>query len=722
MRDVAKALLLVAGLSVFGGVPLEAQTIRVQSGDHQGFTRLVLPIGADRDWELEQQSNEQWTLSLSPTVDGFDTSTAFNLIQRTRLANLTSDQTLSLGLACACEVSSFRHDNRFLVIDISDPDPNEVTAAAPADDLAAQAREAAAAALPDLADLLQEPADLPEVTPLAPPESSPQPILPQTNDAPNPRLAEAAQIMAEQLARAAASGLLDVALNTPMTIGDPMNGALPSPVIPTDEEAPIIADDEINSETAQAPPAATITTPEGPLPIRAETAFDTVLQLELPIGPPRAEASCDGAPFDLAQWSEGGGLHQGLGSLRRDLYDERDVLTPDGAIALAQHYLYYGFGAEAAHWLNQLPDPPETLLRIAALLDGAEIQPFPRVETTEDCSDGELLWRYLAGALSNTLEAADTAAIQRAFSTLPPELRDHTGPDLARQLVAEGYAGTARNIRDILHRGGRFDTAALQLLDLDLGIALETSADQTQQILAEALRDDGGEPANVLAHALAFDRSTGTPPNPTRLVTADALIREIGDGPQTDDLWRETLLGHAALGQIDEALNRLGDPARSDDVRAEALTELIAERVAVGDTAALVILAYTFGRDWRPEGSVAGRIQVRAIAALRDEGLFEAAQILRDVRRPLILPAPEQPASEVQDPAALAWNSEDWSRLAETGTGTHADIASRLAQIQDGQPAPIQGPPDLNALAETVSDSRALRSAVADLLAQPTLP
>lgn len=722
MMRVFRSILLSAGLAIVQPTLSQAQTIRVQSGDHPGFTRLVLPIGADREWNLDQDLNGRWDLTLTPSVDGFDTSAAFNLIQRTRLTGLTATQVLSLELACACTVTSFRHDARYLVIDIADPDPN-----APAPEIAdpevadpgASDRAAAAAALPNLATLLGSPDGLPDIA--APSVDAAPPVVAESPEhtAPNPRLAEAAQIMAEQLARAAASGLLDIAPQQEMTTGDPTDETRQSPDVPLDAEAPAI-------ETAATPDphGAPIEPPSGPLPIRAETAFDTTLPSELPIGSPPAEASCANDPFVIADWSDGDSLFQNLGALRRDLYDERDVLTTDGAMELAQHYLYYGFGAEALYWLEQLADPPVELLHVAALVDGAETAPFLTVDSTDSCTQGELLWRYMAGAVTSPLTAEDTAAIQRAFGNLPPGLRDHMGPRLAMRLVEDGYAGTARNIRDVLHRGARVDAVALRMLDMDMGISLDAAPAQLQQELAEALRDDGGDPVSVLTHALAFDRRVGALPPPARLIAADALIREVGRGNETDDLWRETLLGHAALGQIDEAIRRLGDTSRSEAARAEALTDLIAERVSVGDTAALVVLAHTYGRDWRPEGSADGRIQVRAIAALREEGLFEAAQILRDVRRPLILPAPDIPLDEVEDDATLAWQEGDWTRLAETGIGAHASIASRLTRLNPDDPvAPLdEGSPNLQSLSATLTDSRAMRSEIADLLARPSLP
>lgn len=714
MRNPVYILTVLAGLAVVCTSSLQAQTLRVQSGDHDGFTRLVLPIGSEREWDLTEQANDQWSLTLTPSVDGFDTSTAFDLIQRTRLSDLIATQTLSLNLACGCTVTTFRHDNRFLVIDITDPAPNTPETAA--DDPATAEREVAANALPDLADLLLSPGELPRVG-LVEGSDSQRPDAPDVA-APNPRMAEAAEIMAEQLARAAASGLLDIA---PLAIstGDTALGApdFDQELLPAPQEIVIAA------EAGTVPTKTASEWPEGALPIRAETAFDTVLHADVAIGPPRPEASCTNIPFSVADWSRGGGLYQDLGELRRNAYDERDDLATDATIRLAQHYLFYGFGAEARYWLDQIDTPPDALLHVAALVDGAENAAFSPVELTENCSDGELLWRYIAGAVPNALTTDATASIQRAYATLPPDLRDQVGPRLAIQLVADGYAGTARNIRDIINRGGRLDAVALRMLDLDLGISLDADPEHTRQELANVMRDDGTDPVAIFARALAFDRRIGVLPTQARLTTADALIRENGTGPETDDLWREALLGHAALGQVDEAIHRLGDPSRDAAARAEALTNLIAERVNVGDTAALLVLAYSYGRSWRPEGSAAGRIQVRAIAALREDGLFEAAQILRDVRRPLILPAPDDPPEGTANDATTAWREADWARLAETARGPHAAIATRISDLQTAPSGttPPASPPDLNAMNATLEDSRELRATVLNLLAQPDL-
>jgi hypothetical protein len=224
-----------------------------------------------------------------------------------------------------------------------------------------------------------------------------------------------------------------------------------------------------------------------------------------------------------------------------------------------------------------------------------------------------------------------------------------------------------------------------------------------------------------MSQALAFDRGAGISPTTERLTAAEALLREAGNGPDTNMLWQEVLLGYAAQGEIDTAVSMLNAQERTDAAQQSALTALIAERVAVQDTTGLLILAYTFGSDWQPEGSDAGRAQIGAIALLRDEGLFEAAQILSDVRRPLILPAREDAANDLPDPITEAWETADWSELSELADGPHAEVATRMIARAVGLVGTDAAPDDLATLSSTVADSRSLREAISRLLQQPSL-
>ncbi|MEJ6393022.1 hypothetical protein V8J82_07145 [Gymnodinialimonas sp. 2305UL16-5] len=725
-----RALTLGIAIGICLGGPGLAQTIPIQSGDHAGFTRLVLPIGGNRDWSLQRIDDTEWALELMPSVDGFDTSQIFNLIQRNRLADVTTEDGLSLSLACNCTVTAFRYDTRFLVVDIADPEPD--APAAELEEARAAERAAAASALPNLAQLLpgravqgfdpeiamSDPGQIPDqpvAEEPAPLETATAADLPR-QDIPNPRIAEAAEIMAEQLARAAASGLLDAALDQPLTVADPVAEPLPTeiPEFAPNPEEPGAED------MAENIPDTPDLFPTGPLPIRAESALDAGLNIELSRPTRAVPGSCTGATFNIRDWATGAGFEQDLGELRDGLYDERDNLVLSIAEDLARHYIYYGFGAEAIFWLDQIPEAPLDLRYVAALLDGAERTGFPSVTVPSDCSDGELLWRYLANAVEPDLLPEEVDAVQRGFHALPPSLRDHIGPSLARRFHSDDEVSATRNVREALHRGGRLDAAVLRILDIDIDIAPDRSPDETRIALEEAVRDDGGDPVTVMARALLFDRMNGTLPSPDRLVAAEALLRETGPGRASDELWREALIGYAAIGQIDRALEMLTSANHGAEARNEALTDLIAERVSVGDIAALVILAYRYGNEWQPVGSEARRAQLNAIAVLREADLFVAADILRDTRQPLILPLTESEPSEVPNPAQQAWRERNWSELAETGRGVHADIANYMLRLTDPVGLPdIAEPVDLTGLNSSVSESRDLRAAINAILDQP---
>ena len=716
-----RILLVLLSFVAFCATAAAAQNIRVQSGDHPGFTRLVFLIGANREWELNQQNGQSWALDLSPPVEGFDTSQTFDLIQRNRLTELLVEDGLTLNLACNCQVSAFRHQGQYLVIDIADPDRDVELVGE--EELASQEgleeQVPARAALPDLAALLLSPEQFPEVATPAPAAAEIDDARPPPTPLPNPDLAEAAEIMAEQLARAAAAGLLDASLGQPQTFADPVpsqSGETPIEETSTAVDHPTASPHppHVAGNVAQTAP------PFDEAQVVTITALDAAIPQTTVLITDRAQESCSGAAFNVREWSDSVSFEQGIGELRLALYDDRDELIDDGAEALARYYLYFGFGAEARYWLRQTSAPSEDLLAIADIVDGGSTDFFGSISASDDCSQGELLWRYIAGALEVALNETDARAIQRAYAELPRNLRDQLGPQIARALHADQQEATARNIRDILHRGGRIAEAELRLLDLDIGIPMPGTVAETRQAFSDLLMHNGSDRTSTMAQALAFDRAAGILPSPERLTAAEALLREAGDGSETNSLWQELLLGHASLGNLDAALRMLSETNRSGSAQADALTELISNRVAVGDTAGLLVLSYSFGSNWRPEGSAAGRAQVSAVAMLREAGLYNAAQILRDVRRPLILPATESESAEAVDPVLDAWVNEDWSHLATVGSGVHRELAMRMTARPDSSEAREAQPENLARLNSIVTDSRALRSTIETLLLQPT--
>ena len=700
---------ILAGLfGLWGTAMAVAQTVTVQSGEHARFTRLVMDIGAARDWRLDAQG-DRVRLVLDPPVDGFDISRVFDMIPQTRLAALAVDEGLELSLACDCVVVAERFRDRYLVLDIragQRPPPPD----APAD---TTAQRPPVPQLPDMTRILLEgrAASAPPASP--PPEGgAPLAVAP----APDVDLHEVARIMAEQLARASAAGLLDAAAGRPMSDADPVPASVVPPAAPPPPPSEPDPAPQPARSTAVAPPVPAV-------PVRAETAFDMALPRVVAALPPDGVGRCVGEAINLVDWAMGGSIQSGLGALRLALYDARDQLQPEAAIALARHYLAFGFGAEAAFWLNQISDPPKTLLALAALVDEVPGAQFPPEPEFLGCSDTELLWRYLDGALITAdLTLEEAGRLQRATVALPQALFDQIAPRVARALHADGFANEARNLRDLLWRGGRFPSGALLWLDRDLGLAL-TDGTTARTVLHTALRDAAGDPVMAMAHAMAFDRETGAPVDAARLDAAEALLREYGIGQITADLWQEIVLAQARRGDLDRLLGLLAEGAVAEATWNDTVTLLLADRLAAQDTAAVFLVARIFGTRWQAEGSTAGRVQVAAIAHLREAGLGRAADDLRSGQRLLILPAPAPPAAAAQDDSTdlrQAWQGGDWRVVAERAAGVHRDIAARMlatapnADIPSNPDALVR---DLDSLAAHVADSRALRAEIAALLA-----
>lgn len=777
MRRAAAMLAVLIGLRAMAA---DAQTLTVRAGEHAGFSRLVLDIGADRDWRLDGEG-EARRLTLSPPVDGFETGDVFRLVPRTRLAALEGGDALDLQLGCDCPVEVTRHEGRYLVIDIHDPGyrpasdpatvpeeaaaasddepeadavegglataaPPEPAAAAVADPVpapaaaqlagfsGASAPRGDAAALPDMTRLLAGPELGPEPGPAAaasPMSSAMSAAMSATRSATTPAAGEvdletAAQIMAEQLARAAASGLLDSAPLRPFTDADPGAASAPAePVAPR--------------------PDAGLTGPgRGPaadLPLRAETAFDAALHRTQAAEPRQPRLTCPDTVLPIAEWSASDRFDDGLGQLRLALYDARDVLQRDAVLALARHYLRFGFGAEAADWLDRIPAPPAELQRIAALVDVLPVPLGASQDAPLICSDEDLVWHLLGGTLGSAtrpgpqprgpfgdqpggrttaLTEEVAGRLQRATAALPTALRDQVAPRVARRLQAEGHPNPARNLRDLLHRAGTLPETALLQLDIDLGL-VPGGAEATRQALALALRDDGGDPLTAMAQAMGFDRGLGLAIPPERVEAAEALLRETGGTAEAAPLWHETVLALGAARDLPRLIALLDRGDLPEPARMATLTALFADRAAARDTATLYVLARLFGAGWTAEGSEAGRARVAAIAELRGAGLTGAADALRAGQRMLILPArPAAPAPE-DDPLRSGWQGGDWPRIARDALPPHAEIAGRMAAPSGPTAAdrPPGSPPVLSALAARIDDSRRLRAEVAALLDDP---
>ncbi|MBF9035259.1 hypothetical protein HKCCE2091_13515 [Rhodobacterales bacterium HKCCE2091] len=701
----------------------------MQSGEHGTYTRLVAPIGSDRDFETTRIGREV-RIVLTPPAD-FDTSTVFRRLNAGRLDALDAEGDLSLTLGCACRVEASRYLDTYLVLDIYDDPEADAEAAAlleagsvevppPQVDNAIPNRPAAELSgsptllLMDLANAgsmlrpngaahndeqgAMTPVESlafapPEVEdrhaaashaePEAAPAASEAPHPEQAHDQPHPDmdLGGTASSLAEQLSRAASAGLLDAAATAPRALGDPM---------PHREEDP--------------PPAATPVPephPEGQLPIRAANAFDVVLDRNGGIGGAGSALTCSNRIGDVSGWASGLGFEQDIGTLRQGVIDARGQVMPRAAVRLARFYIYYGFGAEAEYWLTQLDDPPEAELSMARYLDDRPGPNFARVETLALCSGTDLLWRFVDADSFPDLSQRQRQEMRLAFARLPLGLRRILGPDFARRLNEAGYHEDATEIREALGRGDTLDA------DQELLLALETSDDppphDSAERLEETMQRAGPDAHRAMLQYLALARRENSAVDDAHIIAAEAMLREDPGVRSTGGLWHEVILAHAARGDSESLFGMLdeleGAPAAA---RAAIETSVVETLLEADEMAALVVLST------RMATAEGGPRLPRELSSEVHERLLSLGL---DALASAYAPAGDGPGPDAPAPMP----SRNWAAAAAGTEGADAALAERLSALEAGN-APAADPEDTASLRAAIEDSRAMREMLSDLL------
>ena len=112
----------IAATALAAGSSAQAETIVARSGEHDGFSRLVMRLPDGAQWTLNQ-SGRTASLKINSSTAVFDTSRVWDLIPRDRLQRLTQSgpgQPLRMELGCECEIQSYLQSDGYLVVDITD--------------------------------------------------------------------------------------------------------------------------------------------------------------------------------------------------------------------------------------------------------------------------------------------------------------------------------------------------------------------------------------------------------------------------------------------------------------------------------------------------------------------------------------------------------------------------------------------------------------------------
>jgi hypothetical protein len=554
MRFLALGLLLM--IAVEQG---HAETVRVLSGEHPGFTRLVFQFEKPTRWRFGR-TGAGYELRIGRDDVAFDLGGVFARIPRDRLAGLSRLPGGRLGLDVAPGNRAVPYDlsEAVLVIDIRTgppaPDsPHEMALpveGAPGDapEVAATPHRPATIAppAPDLAWLGLERA----LTP--PARATPKPVAggrqPQGGDVFS--IAAAQDLIVKQIARAAAQNLL-------------------TPVGPTQPEpfgqTPVADVPEPRPTTAPAAESVTgVATPESPAPLHeqmnvtAQTSidrdsFDIVRRALSGPGDPCPK----GILVDVAAW--GGDFEPAalIATRRAAVLEEFDRANAAAVQDLVRAYLYLGFGAEAAATLGAFHvsvSEADLLLSLAAIMDGDVPPAASRLRAMAGCDGPGALWALLAQASGTPLPDLDVDAVRLSFSALPLHLRRHLGSAVAGRLMEIGLSDAATAVQNAITRAPGDPGAGARIISARLD-QMSGRLPESEDALLEVILGDGPDAAKALVLYVDGRLEQGLPIQQEIAVQAGALAfehRNAGDGPA---LKRAEILAHAASGAYGAAFS-----------------------------------------------------------------------------------------------------------------------------------------------------------------------
>jgi len=548
------------------------EPVAVVSGEHEGYTRLVLSISPDREWELFVDQNSASLVFTSQKLE-FDDSKVFARIAKTRLVSTFSEQSetaakYTMNIGCDCEVNAFAYLEKYIVVDIVDR-PETTINTPPARNFTPKSR---AISKPDGND--RPPEIVSWIRPRAPYYvSSPDRVnfplqmdgsgLAQTQkpDAP-PRvsrtdrvrevpsatiqtdreLQEAVDVarnsLLQQLTLAADQGLLDLNRPSPEIVQEVAQ-----------EEFPAIFEEE-EDET--------------------QILIQTVLVRDALAARGGRNLQNDRCPspedLDIASWGSGDDFFDELSSARQGLLGEFD--EPDFAEVerLIRTYLRYGFGAEARSYLlesRQNIAQYSLLLDIAAIVDGQTVQDGGPLSQAIECGGAASLWALVGVYPAVDAGIDDKPSIVDAFAKLPPDIRRLVGPRLAAAFLDRGFEVIARRVVDILERAPLMQA--------------EGSAPEAAQAFT-ALANDNSLVATDALIALATLQLTQNQRPPQNLLMDLGTGAKIWRGTQKGgELRRLEALWMAKQGREAEAIDLLVAEIERDSSNADLLRKTAEE-------------------------------------------------------------------------------------------------------------------------------------------------
>lgn len=518
--------LLILVLLAWGSTA-SAQALRVRSGEHDGYTRVVVQVPVGTNWTLSQSPNGA---QLSVAIDDvtFDTRSVFDRLSGNRLKALTQAKlggSLDMAFGCDCMATAFLHRQSMVVIDIAPK---------------ANAHSVAALPIPPLSP--QTPNPLPDAIPAT---QLALPLLQLDQSGVENRLMS-------RILQGADRDVVDLEL---AKVGDRPSTGL----------GPLRANAEFTAN------------------LQLRSILDEVRgleALELPQLEPRAECITD-SELGFASWPGEKPFSTQVAALRAGLFQEFDRVDEARALRLARLYTYHGFGVEALQVLDLMAETSPGAERISAIAHAMDGFAAPRSNPfagQQRCYGMSALWALISeGELAAD---AHLDVIEQSFGRLPRHLRTHLGAALADILVDAGELEASRRILRSVERVLDQGSADVTLAKAEIAAAAGKT-EKAEALLSEVASapTTTSEAPIALARLIEKRWSDRGAVSPADLDLAASYARELRRSDMGPMMARTHTLALALSQDFENALGHIEDaPESSEWQRTEdQVLQLLAE-------------------------------------------------------------------------------------------------------------------------------------------------
>jgi hypothetical protein len=580
-----KAVLFL--LLVWFSAASNAQTVVVRSGEHEGFTRLVVSWQNSEPWRL-YRTPEGYNLVLDGKDVQFDLTEAFRRISNQRIADMVAkDETLHLVLSCECFAAPFALQAGVLVLDIKDgtaPIGSVFELDHEGRSIRKQTiRHVAPHQIATSADTARQQLPIEAISAIT--QAS---RLYHGKAVPNafmadPSLGGVRNELLMQISKGAAAGVVETVVKMPNPT-KPDNGTALNSNMRVQREMGVLAG-TLRPNQDEMTAAGNVCIPNEHL--------------------------------NIGDWAEPTNVVSEFADNTTGLvgeFDHPEVYAIDRAM---RYYLALGFGAEMRQLTSAFKASPaeRAMLEALSFIVDIELPPESAFAGMENCDTNAAIWAVLEKQELKQLGHIAIPAVLRAFSALPIHLRRQLGPGLAERFLAAKDYSTAASVRDAINRTAQEQEPPQAMLDARLQLTngdLLAGENQLSQLAGTS------SPTGIAATITLIQTQveSGQEVSPTLTITAEAQLQEAQGGTSEANLREALALAYASQNRFREAFEQVD----RDDLKAKKIWDVLGSR---GSDDAVLTMATLKSREKRPD--VAAETRQKIARHLLDLGFPDKA-------------------------------------------------------------------------------------------------